>query len=359
MPWTAAGCALAVAGAVGGDGWTLVSRSCHWHVHSPAEVHEKVTKPLWLAILGNSVMRGALQALVDQLVPEAWQSFAGTEDVPGIGTNIKCWGWLDFQVGDLRLSFQDYRIWFYTEEGIRVAFERLKRVILEGPDLLVIQHYGPDVSQGQPPLVYQPLLSETLPAYFKKKKKGKIIFALSKRSPFKVALCNPQCSDRKRPHLWNHSIEGLLAKLPQDLRSSTTGRILAVDEAFVCMPLFLDGETDVPQRQASQHWHRYDRSAGPGRKVFGTAADAAGHWYLTELLTMAGARSPGAGGAGGVGGVGVANLSAKACAQCPQKPCCPWQPVPVKINHSLSVVHDMPQIKSWADLTMQSCGQLI
>ena len=125
------------------------------------------------------------------------------------------------------------------------------------------------------------------------------------------------------------------------------------------MPLFLDGETDVPQRQASQHWHRYDRSAGPGRKVFGTAADAAGHWYLTELLTMAGARSPGAGGAGGVGGVGVADLSAKACAQCPQKPCCPWQPVPVKINHSLSVVHDMPQIKSWADLTMQSCGQLI
>ena len=130
------------------------------------------------------------------------------------------------------------------------------------------------------------------------------------------------------------------------------GRVLAVDEAFVCTPLFLDGETDIAQRLASMHWHRYDRSAGPGRKVFGAAADATGHWYLTELLTMAGPRS-----AGSVTGVG--NLSAKACAQCPQKICCPYQPGPVRPDHSLSVVHDMPQIKSWANLTMQSCGQLI
>ena len=203
------------------DGWTLVSKTCHWHVHTPAEVHEKVTKPLWLAILGNSIMRGALQALVDQLVPEAWQSFVGIEDAPGKGTNVKCWGWLDFEVGNLRLSFQDYRIWFYTEERNVVAFERLKRLIWEGPDLLVIQHDGPDVTNGQPPFVYQPVLTSTLPAYFKKKKKGKIIFALSKLSPFIFPLCNPQCSDRQRPQIWNRSVEELLAKLPQDLRLGT------------------------------------------------------------------------------------------------------------------------------------------
>ena len=202
------------------DGWTLVSPSCHWHVHSPAEVYEKThERQLWLAILGNSVMRGSLQALVDQLVPKAWQSFAGKENVPGRGTTMKCWGWLDFQVGGLRLSFQDYRIWFYTEEGTDVALKRLKRLISEAPDLLVIQHYGPDVAAGRPPLVYQSLLTSMLPGYLEKRKRGKIIFALSKRSPFMIPLCNPLCSDSSRPRIWNRSIEALLAKLPNSVRT--------------------------------------------------------------------------------------------------------------------------------------------
>ena len=112
------------------------------------------------------------------------------------------------------------------------------------------------------------------------------------------------------------------------------------------MPLFLDGESDVSQGIGSQHWHRYDRGPGPGRKVWGAAADSSAQWYLAELLSMRGRLQ------------GAANLSSRACAQCPVKSCCPWQPVPVRPAHSLSTARDMPWITSWADLTMQSCGKL-
>ena len=38
---------------------------------------------------------GSLQSLIDALVPNAWQSFAGVPSIPGEGTTVKCWGWLE------------------------------------------------------------------------------------------------------------------------------------------------------------------------------------------------------------------------------------------------------------------------
>jgi len=85
------------------DRWYYVSTNCHWHVHSPREIHEMTrflppTEPLWLVMVGTSITRGSFQSLVDSLVPEAWELTAGEKNVPGVGTSVKCWGWLDFRL---------------------------------------------------------------------------------------------------------------------------------------------------------------------------------------------------------------------------------------------------------------------
>ncbi|CAE7258172.1 unnamed protein product [Symbiodinium sp. CCMP2592] len=80
------------------DGWTFVSKSCYWKAYNPEEtlaMAERMSERRSIVVAGSSVLRGSLQSLIDALVPNAWQSFAGVPSIPGEGTTVKCWGWLE------------------------------------------------------------------------------------------------------------------------------------------------------------------------------------------------------------------------------------------------------------------------
>ena len=338
------------------DKWHYVSTNCHWHVHSPREIHEMTrllppTEPLWLVMLGSSITRGSFQSLVDSLVPGAWQLVAGVNNVPGRGTSLKCWGWLDFQVAGLRLSFQDFRINNYRDEQLDVAVARLKRLLSEGPDLLVIEAFRPQLA------TIATIFQSALPRHFEQKPQAKVILKDLDRHPLSHAQGCPggNCMTWGNSASWNRTVETVISSLPSSLRSSAIGKLIAVDESPISLPLFLDFESTVQSHRSSLHWHRYDVKKTKGRKVFGTAADVWGHVYLTELLQQAKYKP--------LRGKSEEKSEKSShfvagCAQCPPRLKL-LEAVPENVTYTLTAAQDLPVIVSWSNLTMQSCGQLV
>lgn len=59
----------------------------------------------WILVLGASVIRGVFLSAVDHLVNGKRGEFEGIS---------KCWGRLDVEVGNIRLTYQDFRASWYT-----------------------------------------------------------------------------------------------------------------------------------------------------------------------------------------------------------------------------------------------------
>lgn len=59
-------------------------------------------KPVWIVILGTSIVRGIFWAIADVLLRKRFGSLDGR-------STWKCWGWQDLRVGNVRISFRDFR----------------------------------------------------------------------------------------------------------------------------------------------------------------------------------------------------------------------------------------------------------
>eukprot|EP00613_Pedinella_sp_CCMP2098_P013299 CAMPEP_0171762810 /NCGR_PEP_ID=MMETSP0991-20121206/48880_1 /TAXON_ID=483369 /ORGANISM="non described non described, Strain CCMP2098" /LENGTH=334 /DNA_ID=CAMNT_0012366349 /DNA_START=123 /DNA_END=1124 /DNA_ORIENTATION=- len=99
------------------DGWVFVPENCRHEVSHPGailrrarKVKPDIKKPLWIVVLGSSIERGTLHAMVDLVGGVQYDADkskqlrtslfgAGTRDEPGKGSPLKCWGWFDVQVG--------------------------------------------------------------------------------------------------------------------------------------------------------------------------------------------------------------------------------------------------------------------
>ncbi|CAE7258179.1 mrpl58 [Symbiodinium sp. CCMP2592] len=136
-------------------------------------------------------------------------------------------------------------------------------------------------------LFWGPLFKALLPSF-----RGKVILCLGPVSPFNARICERECGiSRARARNAMSSLSKLLASWPSDIRNASRGKIVMVDPAFMALPMFFDGETDMVRKTSSQHWHRYDREKSPGRKVFGVVAETLGQLFLSELLKLCGIRS--------------------------------------------------------------------
>jgi hypothetical protein len=109
------------------DGWVFFPDDCRYNVLHPSAILRRVkkarpmiTKPLWVVVLGSSIERGTLHAMVDlvggvQFDPAKKEHLrtelfgSATKAEPGRGSPLKCWGWFDVQVGHLRMSYSDFR----------------------------------------------------------------------------------------------------------------------------------------------------------------------------------------------------------------------------------------------------------
>ena len=343
------------------DGWTYVSRTCYWNVFSKADTYRLLEmiegepgKPLSLIAAGSSVLRGSLQSLLDALVPNAWQSFAGIKSIPGVGTTVKCWGWLEYEVDrKLHLAFHDWRLPGYEQSDRNWASARILKTLKENHEIVVIElgfnlHSDQRGFDDELESFWSPIFQEALPTLT-----GKVILFAGLYSPMNFPVCVQQkCAISWGRVVWaQQSVNKLVASWPNKTREASQGKLLVIDPAPMALAMFFDGETIMGQDMyGSQHWHRYEYSQRPGRKVFGTVADVLGQLFVSELLRGRKFRKSTA--------PSTENQTTRACAQCPETSCCPWRPVPLELKHSLAKVESPPRFDNWAQLPLEGCGRM-
>ncbi|CAM9904286.1 unnamed protein product, partial [Scytosiphon promiscuus] len=89
------------------DGWVFQPSDCVHDTfnHSDIMLLAGLEEPTWLLVAGNSVQRGVFQTLVDLALA------AGQKDEFDTSVIKKCWGMADVQIGQLRLTYQDLRLY--------------------------------------------------------------------------------------------------------------------------------------------------------------------------------------------------------------------------------------------------------
>lgn len=83
-------------------GWAWVPHECFIQ-HVDLTMLGALSTPLWIVLAGSSVQRGTFFALVDTILGERAKNL--TES-----SYWKCWGFMDFTVGNFRVSYIDFRM---------------------------------------------------------------------------------------------------------------------------------------------------------------------------------------------------------------------------------------------------------
>lgn len=84
------------------NGWVFQPESCAYETFSYEDIIAIANRdtPTWILVLGGSVQRGLFLTLVDMALANGQKRLFRQSALQ------KCWGWLDFQVGNFRLSYQ-------------------------------------------------------------------------------------------------------------------------------------------------------------------------------------------------------------------------------------------------------------
>ena len=90
---------------VSSDGWVFQPETCVYDTFSYEDliILSENKDPIWILILGNSIQRGVFLTMIDMLLNE--------EQKGNFKKSIlsKCWGYAEVTVGNLRITFQDFR----------------------------------------------------------------------------------------------------------------------------------------------------------------------------------------------------------------------------------------------------------
>jgi len=332
------------------DGWIFAPWDCSHRIYSPAQAQALASplarargRPLWIAVVGNSVLRGILHSMVD-LLCEGCDIFTdGQNNIPLEGSIVKCWGWFDIALGSIRISYQDWRL-KGDRSDLALFRERLGQMLREGPDIIVLwvlnaelhlDFYFDFVSRNRKLMsVWQGRFVHLLP----------LIHLPPPRQP----------QDRNtRDHLGSYR-DWLLARrssLADDLLADIGDRDLLLDLNSMAWPFIFDMERMLATGTPVTHWHRYSEP-GSKRGVKGAVAEMGAHILLALLLEKSGREPDGSGGAHG-GWFPGARLM---CVNCPTHACCPWLPPDPFPNHTLSVPWDKLRLAS--ERTAYSCTRL-
>eukprot|EP00752_Nemacystus_decipiens_P009227 g8242.t1 len=97
------------------DGWVFQPKDCAYEAFSYDDLMLVASQeePTWLLALGNSILRGVFLTLVDMALAK------GQKDAFPTSVLAKCWGFSDVRIGNLRLTYQDLRL--YTVASVEDA----------------------------------------------------------------------------------------------------------------------------------------------------------------------------------------------------------------------------------------------
>eukprot|EP01012_Entosiphon_sulcatum_P044755 TRINITY_DN5956_c0_g1_i2.p1 TRINITY_DN5956_c0_g1~~TRINITY_DN5956_c0_g1_i2.p1 ORF type:complete len:612 (-),score=71.56 TRINITY_DN5956_c0_g1_i2:2412-4247(-) len=80
-------------------GWLWLPHDCHYQFFSPRALLAQ-TLPTWIVVFSSSLLRSIFWYFMDTL--------GGHRRINKV--TWKCWGWMDIQVGSLRISWRDWRL---------------------------------------------------------------------------------------------------------------------------------------------------------------------------------------------------------------------------------------------------------
>ncbi|CAM9934848.1 unnamed protein product [Pylaiella littoralis] len=97
------------------DGWAFQPKACAYETFTYDDLMLLVAleEPTWFLAMGNSTLRGIFLTLVDMALA------TGQKDEFQTSVLTKCWGFVDIRIGNLRMSYQDLRL--YTVRSVEDA----------------------------------------------------------------------------------------------------------------------------------------------------------------------------------------------------------------------------------------------
>ena len=106
------------------DGWIWAPHSCRFQMTPIKELSRCLQEPLWIMIIGTSTIRGLFFMAMELILSETKLQEANILEF------WKCWGFLDFQIGNFRISYRDSRLHYSDKmlsDGYRDNFSEWMR----------------------------------------------------------------------------------------------------------------------------------------------------------------------------------------------------------------------------------------
>jgi hypothetical protein len=296
------------------DGWRYVNHNCQFSIFTPGQILAASAaignRSPWIVVMGSSIIRGTLHTMLDYIgdgrlsahqsinIPDVIFGEVGV-DRPGEGSTTKCWGWSDFQLDALRLSYQDSRfIYAKAEDYAAGMFNRLEKLFIEGPTIIHMEIGGDEhliipklfTLMDRTGYIGKILLSETKPRFL---------------GPFERMLSPPVYVDRI----------ALLISDGEEQFPRLRNRVFHQDESYMGYAALFDMEYPLDNSEnTAQHFHRYRLGGPPGRRLYGIAAEMSAMMIFNALMIEP----------QGVSSMNnySSTLSAKMCVSCPERACC-------------------------------------
>lgn len=273
-------------------GWVWVPNDCYLPILSREEiVHDH--DPTWIVFAGSSIERGSFLSLVDYVLGGSRAANLTESDF------WKCWGWMDLTIGNLRVSYLDfrpYRLDYFGRSGWDMRKDYLEQAIAAlqdigrsgdgetGPDVFHLE--VPTWYRGQlPPLEYAHIIRSWLGVAWK----GRFVLTSSK-----VSWITP---DRYEKPAMYEAFERVVVA-PEGGGGGRGGGggggeqpYDYLDETNMAAAAMHDTEAELHQPNWSQHYHRSCRRESGDLHVCSVVCDAAAQQIL-NLAFASSRRSP-------------------------------------------------------------------